>query len=52
VAGPGDGVPLLASSGPERVSRGVTTLAGDGLGFKRGVVVRDPDGHAVQVIQR
>jgi len=32
------------------LSRGVTELPPDGLGFTRGVVVLDPDGHALQLI--
>ncbi len=34
------------------VSPGVTILPDRGLGFGKGVLVRDPDGHAVQVIER
>ena len=52
VAGPGDGLALLATGGPALVSRGVATLAGGGLSIARGVSLRDPDGHAVLVIQR
>ncbi len=32
------------------LSRGVTELPPDGLGFTRGVVVLDPDGHALRLI--
>jgi len=34
------------------ISPGVVTLPGARLGFSRGALVRDPDGHAVQVVQR
>lgn len=33
------------------ISPGVVTLPGASLGFSRGALVRDPDGHAVQVVQ-
>jgi hypothetical protein len=34
------------------VSPGVISLTENPLGFARGFLVRDPDGHAVQVIER
>ena len=34
------------------VSNGVVTLSGNTLGFKKGFLIRDPDGHAMQVVQR
>jgi catechol 2,3-dioxygenase-like lactoylglutathione lyase family enzyme len=34
------------------VSPGSVRAPGDELGFSRGVVVRDPDGHALRVVQR
>jgi hypothetical protein len=34
------------------VSPGVTSLPESVLGFTKGIQVRDPDGHALQVIQR
>jgi len=34
------------------LSAGVVTLPDSRLGFKKGFLVRDPDGHAMQVVQR
>jgi catechol 2,3-dioxygenase-like lactoylglutathione lyase family enzyme len=34
------------------VSSGVVTLPDGALGFKKGFLVRDPDGHAVQMVQK
>ncbi len=34
------------------VSSGAITLPDRGLGFGKGLLVRDPDGHALQVIER
>jgi hypothetical protein len=34
------------------LSSSVVTLSDGALGFKKGFLVRDPDGHAVQVVQR
>lgn len=34
------------------VSSGVVTIPEGSLGFKKGFLVRDPDGHAVQVVER
>ena len=41
--------PELDSAGVPRVSRGVAQGGGN-LGFTRGVLVRDPDGHVLQLI--
>ena len=48
----GEAVNLLATSGVNLVSRGVTALPDTMLGYRRGVMVQDPDGHAVLVTQR
>jgi catechol 2,3-dioxygenase-like lactoylglutathione lyase family enzyme len=48
----GEAVNLLATSGVALVSRGVTVLPDSSLGFRRGVMVRDPDGHAVLITER
>lgn len=45
-----DGVDLLGSWGVPLVSRAVASMADTLLRFRRGVVVRDPDGHAVRLI--
>jgi len=42
----------LAGSRSRLVSPGVITLPPVPLGFGKGVLVRDPDGHAVQVVER
>jgi len=34
------------------VSPGVVTLKDDSLGFRKGLLIRDPDGHPVQVIEK
>jgi catechol 2,3-dioxygenase-like lactoylglutathione lyase family enzyme len=34
------------------VSPGVVTISAGTLGFNRGILVRDPDGHAVQLVER
>ncbi|MEZ4587465.1 MAG: VOC family protein [Gemmatimonadales bacterium] len=52
VARAGDAVGLAASSGLRLVSGGATEIADRAVGFSRGVVVRDPDGHALRVVQR
>jgi catechol 2,3-dioxygenase-like lactoylglutathione lyase family enzyme len=46
-----DALAILSSRGPPLVSRAVAMPAERALGFSRGVVIRDPDGHAVQLIQ-
>ena len=43
----GEALNLVASSGVINVSRGVALVADSLLGNRRGVIVRDPDGHAV-----
>ncbi|HEX9893607.1 MAG TPA: VOC family protein [Gemmatimonadales bacterium] len=40
----------LADSAPARFSRGVADLPDRALGFSRGVMLRDPDGHALLVV--
>ena len=52
VVAAGESVNLVATSGVALVSRGATELAAGTLGFRRAVVVRDPDGHAMQVVER
>jgi catechol 2,3-dioxygenase-like lactoylglutathione lyase family enzyme len=44
-------IPLMPSRAGEMISRGAMTTPGT-LGFARAFVVRDPDGHAVQVRSR
>ncbi|HEU5220037.1 MAG TPA: VOC family protein [Gemmatimonadales bacterium] len=48
---PGEGLDLLAASGIPLLSRRVATLPEKQLGFSRGILVRDPDGHAIRIIQ-
>lgn len=45
-------VERLAGSGAALVSRGPASPPDSAFGFRRGVVIRDPDGHAVQIIAR
>jgi catechol 2,3-dioxygenase-like lactoylglutathione lyase family enzyme len=40
------------AAGVPFVSPGVVALPGDDLGFNRGALVRDPDGHAMQMVGR
>ncbi len=47
----GEAVNLLATSGVTTVSRGVVVLPDSLLGYRRGVMVRDPDGHAVLITE-
>ena len=47
-----DTVGQLPASGVPFVSMGLVTLPGDALGFTRGVLVRDPDGHAMEIVGR
>jgi catechol 2,3-dioxygenase-like lactoylglutathione lyase family enzyme len=42
----------LANCSAEGVSSGPVTLSQDLLGFSRGLLVRDPDGHVMQLIQK
>jgi hypothetical protein len=39
----------LRESGAWLVSPGVVTLEAPALGFRRGALARDPDGHALQI---
>jgi catechol 2,3-dioxygenase-like lactoylglutathione lyase family enzyme len=48
----GESVNLLATAGVTTVSRGSVVLPDSMLGYRRGVMVRDPDGHAVLVTER
>jgi len=52
VAQGGDAVGLAATSGLRLVSTGATEITDRAVGFARGVVARDPDGHALRVVQR
>lgn len=49
---PDDLTGALRSAGVPFVSPGVVTLPGDMLGFNRGALARDPDGHAMQLVGR
>ena len=42
----------LRSTGVPFVSPGVVAVPGDALGFSRGGLARDPDGHAMQIVGR
>jgi catechol 2,3-dioxygenase-like lactoylglutathione lyase family enzyme len=42
----------LISAGAPLVSPGVVDLPGSQLGFRRGLLARDPDGHVLQLIER
>jgi hypothetical protein len=42
----------MRSAGVPFVSPGLVTLPGDSLGFSLGALVRDPDGHAMQLVGR
>jgi catechol 2,3-dioxygenase-like lactoylglutathione lyase family enzyme len=42
----------LAAGGAPQVSPGVVAADGTDLGFRRGLMVRDPDGHAVRLVER
>ena len=43
---------LVPSRAFSLVSPDVTTIGPSPLGFTRGLMVRDPDGHAVRVVER
>jgi catechol 2,3-dioxygenase-like lactoylglutathione lyase family enzyme len=43
---------LLQSFRPEFISTGVVSFAEPRLGFRRGAMIRDPDGHAVRLIEK
>jgi catechol 2,3-dioxygenase-like lactoylglutathione lyase family enzyme len=47
----GEGLNLLGASGVPLISRAVAALPEKTLGFTHGLLVRDPDGHAIQLIQ-
>ena len=42
----------VRSAGVPFISPGLVTLPADSLGFSRGALVRDPDGHAMQLVGR
>ena len=42
----------MRAAGVPFVSPGVVTLPAHDLGFARGALTRDPDGHAMQVVAR
>ena len=41
----------LQKAGVPFISSGVITLPDDSLGFRRGFMVRDPDGHAIRIVE-
>jgi catechol 2,3-dioxygenase-like lactoylglutathione lyase family enzyme len=47
-----DAAGMLRPSDVPFVSPSVVTLPGDALGFNRGALARDPDGHAMQIVGR
>jgi catechol 2,3-dioxygenase-like lactoylglutathione lyase family enzyme len=47
-----DTVGRLPAHGVPFVSPGLVAVPGDALGFNRGALVRDPDGHAMQIVGR
>ena len=49
---PDDALGLLRAEGAPLVSPGLVAVPADGLGFSRGALVRDPDGHAMQIVGR
>jgi catechol 2,3-dioxygenase-like lactoylglutathione lyase family enzyme len=42
----------VRSAGAPFISPGVVTMPADSLGFNQGALVRDPDGHAMQIVGR
>lgn len=42
----------VRQTGGAWVSPGVVDLPGDGIDFTKGILVRDPDGHAIRLVQR
>lgn len=42
----------LRPTAPQLISPGAVTIPDDSLGFRRALVIRDPDGHALQLIER
>jgi len=51
VVGDAEAVAKLLRANYMFVSAGVVTLRDGALGFKKGVLVRDPDGHVMQVVE-
>jgi catechol 2,3-dioxygenase-like lactoylglutathione lyase family enzyme len=49
---PGESIDLLATSRVKLVSDAIAMIPAASLGYRRGVMVRDPDGHAVLMVQR
>jgi catechol 2,3-dioxygenase-like lactoylglutathione lyase family enzyme len=47
----GEAVNLVATAGVTKVSRGVAVVPDSAIGYRRGVMVRDPDGHAVLIAE-
>lgn len=52
VADPGRAAAALREADVRLVSRGVVELPDDALGFDRGFLARDPDGHALEITAR
>lgn len=52
VARRADELALAATMGSPLVSRGVAELPDTALGFRRGVMLRDADGHVVRIVDR
>ncbi len=52
LVGPGEGLGVLSTAGVQLVSRGVAAPPDLRVGWRRAVILRDPDGHALQVVQR
>ena len=52
MADPDAAVRRLAAAKAAFVSPGGVTLGDRQLGFYRGALVRDPDGHALQIVER
>ena len=50
--GAGESLPLVGAAPAPAVSRGVATVSDSTFGYRRGLMVRDPDGHAVLVVER
>ena len=43
---------LSGTAGPLSISTGAVELPDGKAGFRKAVTVRDPDGHAVQIVER
>jgi catechol 2,3-dioxygenase-like lactoylglutathione lyase family enzyme len=50
--GTADAAPALRKSGTRFISSGVVELPDAKAGFRRSLIVRDPDGHAVQIAEQ